>query len=290
MPGNISKDAPDLSVPFSPPEPVQWDSWETSWNGRFRQPGALSSLKKAALPFFRAPAAEYNTPAGEKSDISCFRRIHVVPFQGDILRSVIDIGTRYRDLLLKYASSFDPDKPQLPPGFSETLKGILDELDTLRKTNIALDSELEARQGPADAKTALLQWMTRTTDLLQHLLKDPLLRPRVSETQINALIEWLRPPTLLDPPPSNLDRGPHRSTLADDYLKQVYRSRLRSRRQMPVANRRFGLLHEDVDPSDVAAVSYRSNDDYNDDDDGGGGGRYYRSCYYHYYWRNYRRQ
>jgi hypothetical protein len=203
---------------------------------------------------------------------------------------VIDIGTRYRDLLLKYASGFDPDRLELSPGFSETLKGILDELDTLRKTNIALNSELEARQGPADAKAALRQWMARTTALLGHPLRDPLLRLRVSETQINALIEWLRPPTLLDPPPSNLDRGPHRSTLADDYLKQVYRSRLRSRRQMPVANRRFGLLHEDVDPSDVAAVSYRSNDDYNDDDDGGGGRRYYRSCYYHYYWRNYRRQ
>jgi hypothetical protein len=256
LPGNISEDAPNLPIPRSPPEPVQWDSWKTSWNGRFRQAEALSSLKKAVLPFGTSPAAEYDTAAGENPDISCFRRIHVVPFQGDLLRSLIDIGTRYRNLLLKYAAGFDPDRPQLPPGFSGTLKGILDELDTLRKTGIAPNSELDARQGPADAKAALLQWMTRTTALLQHPLDDPLMRPRVSEIQIDALIRWLTPPTRLDHLPNHQYRAAPRPTLADDYSNQIYRLRLNSRQV-----RGFGVLHENVDPSSVAAHFPHDDDD-----------------------------
>ncbi|KAK3376530.1 hypothetical protein B0T24DRAFT_221773 [Lasiosphaeria ovina] len=217
---NISEDAANLSVVRPPPEPVRWDSWQDGWNWRFRRPEALSILQKAALPFERSPGAE----TGEDADVSCFRRIHVVPFQGNILRSLIDVGDKYRDFLLNYAANFNPDSPQLPRAVLEALKGILDEFDTLRKTDITPTAEVEARQGSQDEKAALLQWISRTTDLLMHPLNDPLLRPRVPETQIKAIIEWLRPHARPISTPFN-------HILDEDHVKQLYRSRLNSRQQ-----------------------------------------------------------
>jgi hypothetical protein len=108
----ISSDSSSLTVPVPPPEPVHWDSWNGQWRSRFRRPQALSRLRNSGMPFDRSPTA---STEDEEVDVSAFRRVHVVPFEGDLLRSLIRIGSRCRDVVLKYSANFEPNNPRLPP-------------------------------------------------------------------------------------------------------------------------------------------------------------------------------
>ncbi|RBQ79387.1 hypothetical protein FVER14953_12183 [Fusarium verticillioides] len=104
----ISSDSSSLSVPLPPPEPVQWDSWDGLWESRFRQPQALSRLRNSGMPFDKSPVGSTDD---EEVDVSAFRRVHVIPFEGDLLRSVVRIGARCRDVILRYAANFEPNNP-----------------------------------------------------------------------------------------------------------------------------------------------------------------------------------
>ncbi|TVY73694.1 hypothetical protein Focb16_v004986 [Fusarium oxysporum f. sp. cubense] len=108
----ISSDSSSLTVPVPPPEPVHWDSWNGQWRSRFRRPQALSRLRNSGMPFDRSPTA---STEDEEVDVSAFRRVHVVPFEGELLRSLIRIGSRCRDVVLKYSANFKPNNPRLPP-------------------------------------------------------------------------------------------------------------------------------------------------------------------------------
>lgn len=192
------------------------------------------------MPFERSPyAGSYD----EDVNVSAFRRVHVIPFEGDLLRSLVRIGTQYRDLVLKYSAYFDPENPRLLPETLAEFKRLLDEFDELRKTNIYPLAELAVRQGPKDNKAILAQWIKRTGEVVCYPLNDPFFRARASEEQIRAISEWL----LNDGPPKlstntanfgyyPLSDSTYYNTatgcLSSEYAREQYRSRFASRRHV----------------------------------------------------------
>ncbi|KAF4335411.1 hypothetical protein FBEOM_10737 [Fusarium beomiforme] len=184
----ISSDSSSLPVPVPPPEPIHWDSWKGQWRSRFRQPQALLRLRNSGMPFDKSPSAGTDN---EEVDVSAFRRVHVVPFEGDLLRSLVRIGSRCRDVVLKYSSNFDPDNPRVPPETVVEFKRLIQEFNELKATGIYPLAELSARQGTKSYKEVLEHWIYRTAQVLYHPLDDPLFCARVSPDEIREIRSWL---------------------------------------------------------------------------------------------------
>ncbi|KAF5662785.1 hypothetical protein FDENT_13288 [Fusarium denticulatum] len=166
----ISSDSNGLTVPIPPPEPVNWDSWT----------GNPSS-----------------STDDENVDVSAFRRVHVIQFEGDLLRSLIRIGSECRDVMLNYSSHFEPNNPRLPPETVVEFKRLVQELKELKATGIYPLAELSARQGAKGHKEVLEQWIKRTAQVVYHSLIDQLLRARVSHDEVRAISLWLSDPATL---------------------------------------------------------------------------------------------
>lgn len=153
-----------------------------------------------------------------------------MPFQGDILRSLIESGTKYRNVLLQYAADFDSNNPCVSSKALEMLRDTLSELQKLQQTAISPIVEIEVRQGSQSDKSAMEQWISRTSELLMHPLKDPILKPRVSETLVRGIIDWLRPPLR----PTTLQSKYQQMSIlqaSNTYFKDLYRSRLGKRKE-----------------------------------------------------------
>ncbi|KAF5227064.1 hypothetical protein FANTH_14883, partial [Fusarium anthophilum] len=198
----ISSDSSSLTVPVPPPEPVNWDSWIRQWRMRFLRPQALSRLRNSGMPFDRSPSSN---PDDEDVDVSVFRRVHVIPFEGDLLRSLVRIGSECRDLMLNYSSHFEPNNPRLPPEIVAEFKRLIQELNELKATGIYPLAELNARQSTKGHKEVLEQWIKRTAQVVYHSLVDPLLRARVSYDEITEISQWLSNPA--PPPPARSTPG-----------------------------------------------------------------------------------
>ncbi|KAF4455186.1 hypothetical protein F53441_2424, partial [Fusarium austroafricanum] len=218
----ISSDSSSMTVPVPPPEPIHWDSWKGHWISRFRRPQALCRLRNSGMPFDRSPTASTDD---EEVDVSAFRRVHVIPFEGDILRSLVRIGTRCRDVVLMYSSNFDPDNPHLPPETVVEFKRLLHELNELKATGIYPLAELAARQGAKAYKGVLAQWIKRTVQVLYQPLDDPLFRARLSEDEIWTISQWLTNPG----PPNKLTPDKPTFKLGDQHWRNEYVLRFAAR-------------------------------------------------------------
>jgi len=247
-----------------PPEPVQWDVWKEGWNFRFRRPQAISLLRKSAAPFERHPSAVPDLDASNVADLSAFRRIHIVPFQGDILRSLVDSGTKYRHFLLRYGAEFDENRPFVSRETLAVLKDVLAEMEQLRSSDISPLVELQARHGPQDAKVVLQNWIIKTSELLMHSLDDPLLKPRISETSVQGIIRWLQPPRL-----TKISRLPlieSFTMMSNAHAREYYRSRLSKRKAGHletdiVASSELKSYMRTLEPVDPASVATEAEDD-----------------------------
>ncbi|KAF4499635.1 hypothetical protein FAGAP_4185 [Fusarium agapanthi] len=216
----ISSDSSSLTVPVPPPEPVNWDSWTVQWRSRFLRPQALSRLRNSGMPFDRSPSSNTDD---EDVDVSVFRRVHVIPFDGDLLRSLVRIGSECRDLVLNYSSHFEPNNPRLPPETVVEFKRLVQELNELKATGIYPLAELNARQSTKGHKEVLEQWIKRTAQVVYHSLADPLLRARVSHDEITEISQWLSNPAPLPPAASTPSRAKFTlDSFCDDYCRNQY--------------------------------------------------------------------
>ncbi|KAM5386027.1 uncharacterized protein FOBCDRAFT_208364 [Fusarium oxysporum Fo47] len=220
----ISSDSSSLTVPVPPPEPVHWDSWNGQWRSRFRHPQALSRLRNSGMPFDRSPTA---STEDEEVDVSAFRRVHVVPFEGDLLRSLIRIGSRCRDVVLKYSAKFEPNNPRLPPETILEFKRLIQEMKELKATGIYPLAELSARQGTKSHKEVLEHWIKRTAQVIYHPLDDPLFRARVSHDEIWAIHQWLGNPAPHELTPTITQLGP--GSFRDEYCRNQHSQRFATR-------------------------------------------------------------
>ncbi|KAF5549803.1 hypothetical protein FMEXI_4054 [Fusarium mexicanum] len=223
----ISSDSSSLTVPIPPPEPVNWDSWTRQWRSRFLRPQALSRLQNSGMRFDRS--SSLNTD-DEDVDVSAFRRVHVIPFDGDLLRSLVRIGSECRDLMLNYSSHFEPNNPRLPPETIVELKRLVQELNELKATGIYPLAEFNARQSTKGHKEVLEQWIKRTAQVVYHSLVDPLLRARVSHDEITEISRWLSNPA--PPPPATSTPGRVKftpGTFCDNYCRSQYSLRFTAR-------------------------------------------------------------
>ncbi|KAG5751245.1 hypothetical protein H9Q70_006085 [Fusarium xylarioides] len=179
------------------------------------------------MPFDRNPSSSIDD---EDVDVSAFRRVHVIPFEGDLLRSLVRIGSEYRDVVLHYSSHFEPNSPRLPPETVVEFKRLVQDLNDLKSTGIYPLAELSARQGTTGHKEALEQWIKRTAQVVYHSLIDPLLRARVSPDEIRAISQWLSDPA--PPSPAISTNGRAKFTLRsfrDDYCRNQHVLRFATR-------------------------------------------------------------
>jgi hypothetical protein len=176
------------------------------------------------MPFDRSPSASTDD---EEVDVSAFRRVHVIPFEGDLLRSLVRIGTSCRDVVLKYSSNFEPNSPRLPPETVVEFKRLIQELNELKATGIYPLAELSARQGTKSHKEVLEHWIKRTAQVVYHPLDDPLFRARVSHDEIWAIHQWLSNPAPLELTPNTPEFGS--SSFRDEHWRNQHALRFATR-------------------------------------------------------------
>lgn len=121
--------------------------------------------------------------ASELDGVETFRRIHILPYDGDALEALIEIGRRVRRLFMEYSSAHLAD---MTP-FEERYKSIITDLDVLRDQNISPLVEIakRARRSRVSTKLALEAYILRTAQILSSAPS------AIALQQADGVIHWL---------------------------------------------------------------------------------------------------
>ncbi|KAJ8131166.1 hypothetical protein O1611_g2461 [Lasiodiplodia mahajangana] len=188
----ISESSNKSGIPVPPPEaPLLWSS---RWNGTWRpndmteqdiRSYSISKRKRRGIyPGEDTPLSDLADDEIEES----FRRVHVIPFQGDPLEALIKIGQRCRDLVVEFSSGHLGlyDTLSASP-FKDTFSSILSDLEEIRAMGISPMLELCTRQGLVD-KHAILDANFMRTSMM---LRNAPLGPEFSWINVLGLAKWL---------------------------------------------------------------------------------------------------
>ncbi|KAI1063806.1 hypothetical protein LB506_005613 [Fusarium annulatum] len=116
-----------------------------------------------------------------------FCRVHVIPFEGNLSRSVVRNGIRYRDVILSYVSNLESKNPRLTPETVVGFQKLMQELNELKAT----------------------------AQVVYHPIHDSLFQDRVSHDEIWGIAQWMPSPPRLDLTPTLSELGS--SSFSDEY-------------------------------------------------------------------------
>ncbi|KAI8629558.1 hypothetical protein F5Y19DRAFT_475545 [Xylariaceae sp. FL1651] len=190
----ISQSSHELEIPMPPPETLrlQTSSWSGSWTSDYVREQARLRLPILAKKGHRVQQfdGQLNNPPLELADEieESFRRVHVIPFQGDPLEALIKIGQRCRDLMVQFSSHIaDPLLSLSSAPFEPIFADILTDMEEIRSSGINPLLELAIRQGSDVKRQIVLSYIEKTATILAHAP----LGDRFAQSQISHLIEWL---------------------------------------------------------------------------------------------------
>ena len=129
-----------------------------------------------------------NVLFGEDDDPeNVFRRVHVIPYQGDLLAAYIEAGKKCRVLAITFSTM--PDRPAYidSPMFRCALDEVLEDFEELTASGISPYAELENRPGPQSNKADLVAWIDKTVSILRTA---PVCKEK-SRRRISSVRDWL---------------------------------------------------------------------------------------------------
>lgn len=161
---------------------IEWDSGIISNQSSVVKTMASlgSELNTAAV----AAVSQDDGLASELDDVETFRRVHLLPYDGDALEALIKIGRRVRKLLMEYSGTPPADLTR----FRERYKSIIADLDVLSERNISplVEISKRARRSGISTKMSLEAYILRTAQILSSAPY------AIAPQQADGIIHWLR--------------------------------------------------------------------------------------------------
>jgi hypothetical protein len=122
---------------------------------------------------------------------SSFRRVHVIPFQGDPLEALVKIGQRCRDLMVKFSFGYPSSHQSLSsPAFSDSFSSIISDLEEIHNSGISPLLELSVRQGSTVKRQIFETYLMKTATILENAP----LGSWFSHISVLKLVKWLLKP------------------------------------------------------------------------------------------------
>ena len=176
-------------IPIPPPEKVrlQSSSWNGQWTSGYIREQALQREAKLRRQRIRDNLRSGMNFTGEEDELTVFRRVHIVSYKGDLLKVLVEIGEKLRDLMIELSAHSASEPPDIPVEFEQRFSRILSDFDELRNTKIMPLLELQKRSAHDDRSRAvhLENWIRRTRQIL---LKAPF---KGCREQIMKIRNWL---------------------------------------------------------------------------------------------------
>ena len=126
---------------------------------------------------------------GSTDEIS-FRRVHLIPYQGDLLEALFRTGRKCRELLIKFCRSDGREGVKETADFSAQFDKILDEFEELKDTGISPLADLARRAGPHRRKKVVYYWMQKTA-LILNTVPHVVANADANEQRIKDIVSWL---------------------------------------------------------------------------------------------------
>lgn len=181
-------------LPLPPPDPISLH--ETEWDGSWTQDQVRKAtpLRRRAGPSKpgRRVLSDVIDPNEEAdNEETSFRRVHILPYQGDLLESLIKVGRRCRTLLMEYSDSLKT--PASNKIMAQNLEAIIEGFEDILQRGINPFEEIEARATLELHKQIILNWFRRTRAILANVpFGDSSL-----EACIEKILGFLDPPSRL---------------------------------------------------------------------------------------------
>lgn len=161
--------------------PIEWESRMVGNQSLMIKMTARSGSKKFIAGAAASPQDDGNV--SELDSVQTFRRIHLLPYDGEDLEALIEIGQEVRKLLREFSGATLAD---MAP-FKERYRGIVADLDVLRDRNISPLVEIarRAQNTTHSAKLTSEAYILRTAQTLSNA-------PSViALPQADGIIHWL---------------------------------------------------------------------------------------------------
>ena len=97
---------------------------------------------------------------------STFRQVHVISHQGDLLKTLVKIGQRCRELVIEFSTHWSSETDHDISSFGFAFKGVVNEFNELVATGITPFLELSRRSGSPIRKRVLEVWIQKTAWIL----------------------------------------------------------------------------------------------------------------------------
>jgi hypothetical protein len=122
-------------------------------------------------------------------EITTFRRVHVLPYQGDILKALIEPGKKLRELMIDISAKSPSQSSVDSLPFEQTFSSILADFNELKDTHVSPLLELHKRSmsNPSSSNAALQAWIEKTRLIL---MKAPF-KSEEHQAQIQEICLWL---------------------------------------------------------------------------------------------------
>lgn len=192
LPLSASSASKTLGIPLPPPETIRFSDavWNGQWNSNYLREQAIR--RSRALITYDPPlpdADDETLLSDDATSDTTFRRVHVIPYQGDILAGLVKLGQKCRDIMIRYSRITSPNHRESLPSndFDTEFKNIVEEFEELRATGITPLAELQQRHGPGSHHMVLQKWIFNTARVLLNM---PAQEPGTRK-KINKIRSWL---------------------------------------------------------------------------------------------------
>jgi hypothetical protein len=178
-------------IPPPPAEKIrlQTSSWSGRWNSGYIREQALQRQAKLRRNRIRDNFAAGITSAFDGDEVASFRRIHIIPHEGDILNGLVETGEKLRDLMIDLSADSSPQDLETPSAFESRFKDILSAFSKLKETNITPLLELQKRSSRDSRSRSepLEGWIRKTSQIL---VNAPF-KFKGCQEQIKDICDWL---------------------------------------------------------------------------------------------------
>lgn len=156
------------SIPLSPPEPERlYDSkWNKRWDSDFLKTQPFTRTQRSVKKYSFNPTITGRSDVDDDAEFT-FRRVHVIPYQGDPLDVLINAGKKCRDLMLEYALAHGLGDTESTKKVSASLLEIFEQLEELFASGITPSTEIEVRPGSDSHRRVLAAWLYKTGEILR---------------------------------------------------------------------------------------------------------------------------
>lgn len=178
-------------VPLPPLDPItfrenHWDNPSTQ--DQIRKVTLLRRCASPLRPGRRVLNDVIDSNEEADNEEASFRRVHILPYQGDPLEGLYTVGQRCRTLLMDYSDSLKTTASN--EVMAQNLEAIIEGFEDVLQRGIKPFEEIEARAKLELHKLVILNWFKRTRILLANM--------PFGDSSLGARIDKIR--GFLDPP------------------------------------------------------------------------------------------